>query len=147
MAKNELKPEKISIKDFKIVQGQIESPFDFDDLNIKGFQFNIDYHTGFNLEDKLSKVDIKISVQSESKIEQEEAKGMFHFVFIYNIENLEELIIKQKNDIAKIDANLGNALASITYSTSRGILMTRFQGTVLSEFILPVVNPNDLFEQ
>ncbi|MNY64312.1 hypothetical protein D3C86_2014030 [compost metagenome] len=42
---------------------------------------------------------------------------------------------------------LGNALASITYSTSRGILMTRFQGTVLSDFILPVIDPNSLLEK
>jgi hypothetical protein len=43
--------------------------------------------------------------------------------------------------------SLGNALASITYSTSRGILMTRFQGTALSDFILPVINPNNLLEK
>jgi indole-3-glycerol phosphate synthase len=143
---NKLKPEKIFITDFKIIQGQIESPFDFDTSNVKGFQFNLDYNTGFNIEDKLAKVDLKVFVETESKVEQQEAKGMFHFVFIYNIENLEELVTAE-NETYKIHTSLGNALASITYSTSRGILMTRFQGTVLSDFILPIVNPNDLFDK
>lgn len=146
MAANQLKLGKIHITTFKIVQGQIESPFAFDADNIKSFQFDLEYNTGFNLDDKLAKVDIKIVVHTESKIAQQEAKGMFHFVFIYSIQNLTELAVKEKGNI-KVDASLENALASVTYSTSRGILMTRFQGTVLSDFILPVVNPNDLFDK
>jgi hypothetical protein len=42
---------------------------------------------------------------------------------------------------------LGNALASITYSTTRGILMTGFQGTALCNFILPVKDPDELLNQ
>lgn len=34
-----------------------------------------------------------------------------------------------------------------TYSTSRGILMSRFQGTVMKDFILSVVDPNTLWNK
>ena len=63
------------------------------------------------------------------------------------MDNIEEQKTKEKDEIITVHPALGNALASITYSTSRGILMTRFQGTVLSDFILPVINPNDLLEK
>jgi len=40
--------------------------------------------------------------------------------------------------------SLANAIASISYSTARGIIVSRFQGTALCDFILPVISPNDL---
>ncbi|GAO27720.1 hypothetical protein JCM15548_14569 [Geofilum rubicundum JCM 15548] len=40
--------------------------------------------------------------------------------------------------------DLGNALSSVTYSTSRGILLTKMQGTALQNFVLPIINPNKL---
>jgi hypothetical protein len=43
-----------------------------------------------------------------------------------------------------LDPDLGNALSAITYSTARGILLTRLQGTAFQDFILPIINPNNL---
>ena len=52
-----------------------------------------------------------------------------------------------KNDSIELDPGLGNALSSITYSTARGVLLTRLQGTALQNFVLPVINPNKLLQQ
>ncbi len=75
---------------------------------------------------------------------RDEANGSFHLVFIYRIENFEELVTTGENNRLKLNSLLANALASVTYSTSRGILLTRLQGTVLQNFVLPVINPNSL---
>ncbi len=146
MEKSLLEPKKISILDFKIIKGAIESPYDFDIEKVTAHPFKVNLDLGFNLEDKLVKADFDVEVLTESGAEkQEEAQGIFHFVFVFSVENLEELAIPttKKNKI-EVDGGLGNALAAISYSTARGILMTRFQGTALENFILPVIDPNDL---
>ena len=141
-----LKPDKIHIVSFKITKGQIESPFGFDQEKIEDFSFEISFDMAFNLEEKLVKADFNVEIKTKSgQGQDEEASGLFSFVFIYEIENINELTI-EKQDKIEIRGGLGNALASITYSTSRGILMTRFQGTELENFILPVIDPNSLLE-
>jgi hypothetical protein len=65
-------------------------------------------------------------------------------IFIYRIENLEELAFPEKNKRLHLNPALTNALSSVTYSTSRGILLTRLQGTALQHFVLPIINPNNL---
>ena len=148
MSANILHPEKIEIVDFKIIKGQINSPFDFENKKVEGHIFNVDFELGFNLEDKLARADFSVNVETKSNGDTiEEAVGNFSFVYVFYVDNIEELTTVEKDEIITVHPALGNALASITYSTSRGILMTRFQGTVLSDFILPVINPNDLLEK
>jgi hypothetical protein len=69
---------------------------------------------------------------------------IFTLIFIYRVENLEELAIEDKNKKLNLNPGLANALSSVTYSTSRGILITRLQGTALQNFVLPIINPNNL---
>lgn len=148
MSANFLHPEKIEIVDFKIIKGQINSPFDFENKKVEGHIFNVDFELGFNLEDKLARADFSVNVETKSNGDNiEEAVGNFSFVYVFYVDNIEELTTLEKDETIAVHPALGNALASITYSTSRGILMTRFQGTVLSDFILPVINPNDLLEK
>ncbi len=148
MSANILQPKKIEIVDFKIIKGQINSPFNFNEENVAGHNFNVDFELGFNLEDKLIKADFSVNVETKSDNENiEEAIGNFSFVYIYYVDNIDELTTLEMDETITIHPALGNALASITYSTSRGILMTRFQGTVLSDFILPVIDPNSLLEK
>lgn len=148
MSANMLQPEKIEIVDFKIIKGQINSPFDFEIEKVEGHTFNVDFELGFNLDDKLVKADFSVNVETKSKEEDvEEAIGTFSFVYVFYVDNIEELTTLEKDQTVTLHQSLGNALASITYSTSRGILMTRFQGTALSDFILPVINPNNLLEK
>jgi hypothetical protein len=150
MLANKLIPEKIEIVDFKIISGQINNPFEFDPNEVEGHTFNVDFELSFNIIEKLVKADFKVFIETKSKIENtEEAKGHFHFVYLFHVENVEELtktITVKGEKTIEIDGTLGNALASICYSTSRGILMTRFQGTYLENFILPVISPNKLLK-
>lgn len=147
MSVNLLKPEKIEIVDFKIIRGQINSPFDFEEDKVQGHNFDVDFELGFNIPDKLIKADFSINVETNSEIEgTEEATGAFSLVYVFHVDNMEELTKLEEDKTVTISAALGSALAAITYSTSRGILMTRFQGTALSNFILPVINPNKLTE-
>lgn len=143
--KNVFDPEKIALIDFKMIKGQVDTPENFDISKVIGHQLDNSLQLGFNLDDKLAKADFTVSVKTDSKGENEsEATGNFHLIFIYRIENLEELAKSEKNNRLNLNPGLTNALSSVTYSTSRGILLTRLQGTALGNFILPIINPNKL---
>ena len=107
--------------------------------------FTVDLDMAFNLDEKLIRSDFKVKIETESKNEKE-ATGEFKFVFLFEVENLDDLAFEDEKDSSNliIDSGLSNAIASISYSTSRGILMTRFNGTALENFILPVIDPNEL---
>jgi hypothetical protein len=142
-----LRPEKIHIVDFKLTKGMVESPGDLDETTIANFGFDVKLDMGFNLEERQIKADLEVTVVAVDKFEKPlNLGGQFHFSFYFLVENLDELV----SDTGKskiVSRNLGNAIASITYSTSRGIMMTRFQGTALRGFILPVVDPNTLLDR
>lgn len=142
-----LVPEKIKIIDFRIIKGYVECPFELQIGDIEQFQSNLEFDIGFNEEKKFVKADLKINIVTHSKGQVfAEAKSDFHIVFVYYVENLEELISFDTKKQVTVDAGLANAIASITYSTSRGVLMTRLQGTALKDFILPVIPPNNLIK-
>jgi hypothetical protein len=137
-------PEKLSIIEFKLIKGQIDTPEEFDIEKIEGHQVENSLKLGFNLEDKLIKADFTADVKTDSKGEnEEEARGIFHLVFIYRVENLEMLATPDNNTL-NVEPALLNALSGITYSTARGIMLTRLQGTAFKDFILPIINPNKL---
>lgn|SRR5690606_11286211 len=143
--KNVFDPEKIALIDYKMIKGQVDTPENFDVSKVVGHQLDNSLQLGFNLEDKLAKADFTVSIKTNSKEQNEsEASGNFHLIFIYRIENLEELAMLEKNKRLNLNPRLANALSSVTYSTSRGILLTRLQGTALQNFILPIINPNNL---
>jgi hypothetical protein len=145
--KNVFNPEKIALIDFKMIKAQVDTPENFDIGKVIGHQLDNSFQLGFNLDDKLAKADFTVSVRTDSKGENEsEATGNFHLIFIYRIENLEELAIPEKNKRLNLNPGLANALSSVTYSTSRGILLTRLQGTALQNFVLPIINPNNLLQ-
>lgn len=141
-------PEKISIIDFKIIKGQVETPEDFSIEKIDGHHLDNSLQLSFNLKDKLVKADFSVEIKSESKkTTYIEATGNFHFVYIFKVENLEELSKLNKSKLVELNPLLANALSSITYSTSRGVLLTRLQGTALQNFILPVIDPTVLLQR
>lgn len=141
-----LKPELIHLLEFRLIKGQIDSPFDFKMDKIEDYDLKVEFEMGFNHEEKLVRSDFTVNVTTKSKEQvTEEAKAYYQFAYIFNIENLEELATKDDNGVM-VNSNLGNAMASITYSTSRGILLSRFMGTVMQDFMLPVISPNELLK-
>lgn len=138
-------PEKISMVEFKLASGLIETPEDFVTEAVKNFDIENTLEISFSLEQKLIKADFTIKLQTKSnETNKTESSGKYHFVYIYKVENIEELTMLRDGDLVDVDANLANAVSAISYSTSRGILLTRMQGTAFQSFILPVINPTRL---
>jgi len=141
-------PEEIQLIDFGVIKGGIDCPLNHDNSLVLKHDYQVDFGLKYDLKTNEVKTDFDFKVKTISSEEQEtEANGNCHFAFLFTVNNLEDLVRRMdETDEMMVSPHLGNALASITYSTSRGILMTRFQGTALSDFILPIVNPNDLLK-
>ena len=133
--------EKLSFLEFKLIKGQIDVPEEFDLEKIEAFEFENNLEFSINVKEKRIKADFTIDIKTISNNENKiEASASFHFRFTYEVTNLEDLNIIKDNNIM-LEYNLGSALSSITYSTARGILLTRLQGTALQKFILPIIKP------
>lgn len=138
-------PEKISLVEFKLVSGLIETPDDFVTEAVKSFDIENTLEISFSLEQKLIKADYTINLTTKSnETNKSESVGKYHFVYIYKVENIEDLTVLRDGDLVDVDANLASAISAISYSTSRGILLTRMQGTAFQSFILPVIDPTRL---
>jgi hypothetical protein len=138
-------PEKINLIDFKMKRGQVDTPENFDLSKIDGYDSDSSLRLGFNLKDKIARVDLMTNIKTLSAgHDGNETKGNFHLVYFYHIENLDELATMLDDHTIDLNPFLANALASVTYSTSRGVLLTRLQGTTLQNFILPIIDPNQL---
>ncbi len=138
-------PEKLSLIEFKMISGQIETPDDFIIEAVGNYDIENTLEMSFNLEQKLVKADYMIKIKTKSGgANKTESDGRYHFVYIYKVENIEDLAFLREGDVVDVDANLANAISAISYSTSRGILLTRMQGTAFQQFILPVIDPSRL---
>jgi len=138
-------PEKIKIVEFKMVKAQIDEPEVFESEDVEGHLLDNSLQFGFNLEEKLVKADFTIEIKTKSKGQNtSEVSGNFHLLYIYHVENLNELATSDDKNLIILHPSFANALSSVTYSTSRGILMIRLQGTALQNFVLPIINPNKL---
>ncbi|MFZ4752818.1 MAG: hypothetical protein ACOYLG_05690 [Chitinophagaceae bacterium] len=147
MSDNKFNPEKLTILEYKILKGQIDAPEDFTIENVEGHDIENSFDLGFDLENKLVRTELDVKITTKSKVSvSTEAKGHFTLVFIFEVDNLNELAVLNADNLIDLDPNLANALASVTYSTARGILLTRLQGTALQNFILPIVSPNKLLK-
>lgn len=137
-----VKAEKISIIGVRIISAAIDHPSDGLFLDIKGFKTDVAFTTGFNLEDKLARAELEIKVETDSE-QAEKGRCRYNIHFIYKIDNLDELV-SMTADGLDVSQSLQNTLASVSYSTARGMLINRLQNTVFQDFILPVMNPDQL---
>lgn len=145
--KGRVEPEKISIVDFIIEKASLNSTFGKTAEDVDNHTMEINYTVGFNPKQKLAKADIYIEVGAVCE-KEEIAHGHFGLTFIYHVDNMDELVEKEEDgDGLIVNGGLSNSLASITYSTTRGIVMTRFQGTLLKDFILPIIDPQTLLKK
>jgi hypothetical protein len=132
MSQQQHKPKveagKIHIREFKIIKGQIDSPEEFIVGGIEGHHAGMELKLAFNLNDNMIKADFFLNVKTKSS-NIDEATAVFHLVYIIEIDNLKELTRLEKDNKINLDVTLGNTIASIVHSTSRGVFLTRFQGT------------------
>ena len=143
-----IEPSKILILDIKTIQGQITSEEKENMGVMGGHNFQFELTTGLNPDENVIGLKLKIDIDAIDK----EGKsigitGSYTHEIIFNVQNLNDFLdVKEVNGKKEylIDSIFGATLAGIIYSTVRGIIFTRTQGTSLGVVVLPVIDPQVL---
>lgn len=132
----------VRMVDIKLVRESIESPEWYDLARLEDYLVESNLNYSVNLKEKVIRAGLIIEIEVLGQDDYEEdILGDFVMAFVYQVDNLPELVTKDKKNDLLIDQGLTDALTSSTYSTARGFLYARLQGTALQDFILPFVTP------
>ena len=148
---SKLVPEKIQILSVRIIKANLEASTDLleKDINdnIEGYSTNIGHEMAHNDEDKMVRVRLFLTIEGVPKPESDPIKLSVDYglEFHFRIENLDELC-DNSNGEHSMHHDLALTLFTMAYSTSRGIILERTQGTILGGVLLPVIDPMKVFK-
>lgn len=135
----------LSFQDVVIVHASIDNKSRLVALDKKyTFQVTFKMDLAINFEVSTMRVificDVK-AVQKEDK-KAIGVSGKFEIAFFYKVADLTKWVGTPDNMIQNDDLDV--TISNLTYSTARGIMFTRCQGTLLKSWILPILPTVDL---
>lgn len=143
-----IEPEKISIQALQTIKGSIESPANL------SFATNGEHSFEFDLQYAVSPGEKNVGIIIEAIIKgiwpsqpSIQVKASFTHELVFKVENLDDFIDIVEGSAPIVDKLMMGTLIGIAYSTIRGIIYTRTQGTALKGAILPVVDPKKFISQ
>ena len=149
-AERKIDPEKIHMLRIKTLKGRIANDAEIDSSIIASYRFTNDIATAINEEEKIVGLKLTVYIDTlDNKKEKLDIQASYTHEFVFKVDNLSDFVYSEEeketagNDNI-VDPLLIGTLAGISYSTTRGIIITRTQGTALNAVILPVIDPKKL---
>lgn len=137
---------KIEIVQIKTLKGNIDADENNNAEQIEAYTYEFGLATGLNPDENLVGLKLTIDITAVGKNDVSlNIKGSYTHEVLFKITDLDDFVVKKENR-AVIDVALGSTLIGMAYSTVRGIIFTRTQGTSLGTVILPVINPVDIMK-
>lgn len=141
-------PEKIHLLSIRTVKGNIDSDKDVPQELIAGHSFSFEAVSGMDAEQNIIGLMLTIGIEAiDAKDNALGVNGSYTHEIIFQTENMMDFLEEKEVEGKKekiIDALLVSTLFAIGYSTVRGIIFSRTQGTSLGTVILPVIDPKKL---
>jgi len=112
----------------------------YNNISRDDFEFLLNANISVNKdsEEVLISINTKILFKGESTtIENIEVLSSL-YSFLFHVKDLES------NSTDDLNGDLARELLNISYATNRGIICARTEGTILSMFPLPVIDPSTL---
>lgn len=146
---NNVIPELIKIVQVKILKSVVTTTTEYLEKPIKpgNVRVSISQNSAFNFE--LKNVRIRLEIRLDGVDNQDKLIGIqgdFGLEYHFHVDNL-EAFTEEVEGIKKVSSSLGTTLISIAYSTARGIVIERTQGTFLNGIILPVIDPKEVLRE
>jgi hypothetical protein len=110
------------------------------------YNFQINYSMMHNLEKEIVKIGIFIDIAGEiTNQNMQEQNGNYEIDFIFKIDQLDSnyQLIDAK---PLFDGMFVGTLLSISYSTTRGMLLTSWRNSIMEKVILPVISVQELLK-
>ncbi|RBQ11416.1 hypothetical protein DRW42_02835 [Pedobacter miscanthi] len=140
-----INPDRIKMISIRTLKGNINSDEADADLDPKNYEIECTPEIATNLKELLVRIIFKIDIHILNKEGKKSGtSGSYTNEFIFEIEGIEDFIKSRNSGEVDIHPELGTALLSLAFSTSRGMIYTRTQGTILDGIILPVIDASDL---
>jgi len=141
-------PDKIDILSIRTLAGSIECTSQANARKVHTYDFGFELSSAIEVERRLIGLKLKVDIEGlDVKQKRLAITGTYTHEIIFFIENLEDFIdIAVNEHEASVDMALGSTLVGIMYSTVRGLIYARTQGTSLGVVTLPVVAPMKLME-
>lgn len=137
----------VNFQDISVLNARIENNTNLTQLDRASHKFNLDYEfdLGINIEEKRLRAKFTCNLKTVKNDETPvDIEASFSLAFFFHIKNLSDLVGKvtpyQPHEELEI------SITNLAYSTSRGIIFTRCQGTILKNWILPIM-PTDNFKK
>ncbi|MEM8524682.1 MAG: hypothetical protein AAGG68_08560 [Bacteroidota bacterium] len=140
---------KIHLLAIKVFKSLLETTEDF--LNqpekVTAYNFGVDQDFATNPEDGIVRLRLYFKLEGY-KAEQQPCgiEAEYGIEFHFQIDDFRDFVQEEEGEI-KVHAMMGSTLTGIAYSTSRGIIMERMQGTFFDEVILPVIDPFSVLQK
>ena len=132
--------ENLHLLSIKLTNGAIKGT-NVAETEITQFAVSFDTETFTWLDEEQIKISftVKMTALSEDK-KALDVEGQYTLEFIFKIDGLAKFSTTSA-DAVNLDRGLGAMMMGVVYSTTRGIVWSRTQGTVLESVIIPVVDP------
>lgn len=135
-------PEEIHIQRVSIMNFAVRSTEEYINMpkEIPGMKISLGKETSHDIDKGLARY--RLYFHFEGMDEKEVEIGLSAKVdleYFFRIENFSNFINEDKGQ-KKVDIRIGASLMAIAYSTSRGIILEKTQGTGFNGIIIPVID-------
>ncbi len=137
-------PNLIHLREIILLESSLESSEEFLKSPVKplGCEVKVGNLIGGN-PDK-NNFSTRLEIQLIGQDEQGQALGLkarFLIHFRFEVDNFTDFVQHRDKEQAILDSKLTLTLLNIAYSTTRGMVLSRTQGTFFDGVILPVIDP------
>ncbi len=139
--------DKLSLLKITVFKAHLEASEAFRDApkSINEFAVETATDSAFNFKEKLCRFRLFLKFAAQDK--EMQALGLdaeYGIEFHYHIANLNDYLIHKEGNEVEVDSKLGITLCGVSYSTARGIILERMQGTWFDGVILPIVDASQI---
>jgi hypothetical protein len=141
-------PEKISIQFIKAYKTLVIASEEFLTKPVKPHSIKVNFGqmSAFNFEKKKIRIRIDVILDGLNITGDDIGlHGEFGMEYHLHVKNLQDFVVEEMGQ-KKVSGMLGETLMGIVYSTSRGIILEKTQGTYFNGAIIPIISPRDLIE-
>lgn len=135
---------QFQIRHIQVSEMYLSEQLSIKTLPLEGFLFNIHVEVKAEVERMWAVLTTKIEVRLP---DIENMIGSISVLCIYEVKKLAELVVDDGKGGKILPPDIAQLLTVITASTVRGVMYGVFQGTLLHNAILPILDPSKLIQQ
>jgi hypothetical protein len=147
-AKSNIDSTRINLRSIRLLESQFSTSDQFlkNQVTPTRIDAQIGHETRVNPDSNFLGIRLNIKLNALDDNDQDLGlKAQYLIQFGYTIVNLKELVQTDAEEL-NIDPQLHTTIISISYSTARGIILERTQGSYFNGVLLPILNPSDIIK-